>query len=62
LEWAEKTFDRQLVKKLNQAMREGKFRLELFKEYTGKTVDELWQEFINSLRRKQTAEARSPAA
>ena len=50
LEWAEKTHDPHLVQQLNQPLREGKFKLELFKEYTGKTVDELWQEFADSLR------------
>lgn len=50
LEWAEKTHDPHLVQQLNQPLREGKFKLELFKEYTGKTVDELWQEFTESLR------------
>jgi hypothetical protein len=52
---------RQLVKKLNQAAREGKFQIELFKDYTGKTVDELWAEFADSLREKEKAASVSPA-
>lgn len=52
LEWAEKEHGAGLVKKLNRAMREGTFELELFKDYTGKTVDELWSEFIDSLKPK----------
>ncbi|MCX7872416.1 MAG: basic secretory family protein [Verrucomicrobiae bacterium] len=50
LEWAEKKYDKELVKKLNQPLREGKFKVEMFKDITGKTVDELWQEFADSLR------------
>ncbi len=50
LEWAEKTYDRELVKELNRAMREGKFQPELFQERTGKSVDELWAAFIETLR------------
>lgn len=52
LEWAEKEHGAGLVKKLNRAMREGTFQLDLFKDYTGKTVDELWSEFIDSLKAK----------
>jgi hypothetical protein len=55
LEWAEKTHDPQLVKQLNTAAREGKYRAQLFKDYTGKTVDELWAEFTDTLRRKSSA-------
>lgn len=50
LEWAEKKYDKELVKKLNQPLREGKFKIEMFKDFTGKTVDELWQEFTDYLR------------
>jgi hypothetical protein len=49
LEWVEKTKDQQLVKELNRAMREGTFDVELFKTRTGKTVDDLWEEFASSL-------------
>jgi hypothetical protein len=49
-EWVEKKYDKQLVTKLNQAMRAGTFKIELFKEYTGKTVDELWTEFTATLK------------
>jgi hypothetical protein len=62
LEWVEKKYDEQLVKKLNQAAREGKFQIELFKDYTGKTVDELWAEFADTLRAKpSTTTTNSPA-
>ena len=48
-EWVEKTHDAQLIKKLNRVAREGSFQIELFKEYTGRTIDELWQEYLASL-------------
>lgn len=50
LEWVEKKHDPQLVTELNRAMREGKFQMEIFKGRTGKTLDELWAEFITTLR------------
>ena len=31
-------------------MREGKYAPELWKDYTGKTVDELWEEYIQTLK------------
>ncbi|HON07856.1 MAG TPA: basic secretory protein-like protein, partial [Verrucomicrobiota bacterium] len=52
LEWAEKKYDKELVKKLNKPLREGKFKIDMFKDITGKTVDELWAEFTDSLRSK----------
>jgi hypothetical protein len=55
LEWAEKTHDPHLVKKLNQAAREGTFQLTLFKDYTGKSIDDLWSEYTDTLRQKSTA-------
>ena len=54
LEWIEKKHDKEIVKKLNAPLRAGTFKMELFKEYTGKDVDELWKEFTDSLRAEQT--------
>jgi hypothetical protein len=42
-------YDKDLVRKLNAAMREGKYKEELWKELTGKTVVELGQEWKKSL-------------
>jgi hypothetical protein len=42
-------YDKELVLKLNQAMREGKYKEEMFKELTGKTVQELNEEWRASL-------------
>ena len=55
LEWAERTYNHHLIRSLNQALRQGRFKLDLFKEITGKTVDELWQEFIATLRPKSNS-------
>lgn len=46
LAWACETYDATLVTKLNARMRDGKGEAAMFKEFTGKTVDELWAEFI----------------
>jgi hypothetical protein len=48
LAWAEKTYDKDLITKLNAALRETKYKEELWKESTGKTLDELWKEFVES--------------
>ena len=45
LAWIEKTHDKEIVPKLNRALRAGTYRNGLFKEYTGKGLDELWREF-----------------
>ncbi len=49
LDWAQSKHDADLVKKLNAALRTAKYHRSLFKDYTGKTVDELWEEFIATL-------------
>jgi hypothetical protein len=43
--------DKEIVRKLNQAMREGHYKEEIFKELTGKTVQELGEEWRATLRR-----------
>ncbi len=48
LAWAEKAHDKDLVRKLNQALREGEYKDELFKDYTGQTLDDLWAEFLKA--------------
>ena len=42
--------DKEIVKKFNTAMRQGRYSPDLWKEFTGKTVDELWAEYIQTLR------------
>ncbi len=47
LEWAETTYNPHLVHKLNRAMRDGDFSLELFKTNTGLSIDDLWKRFTD---------------
>ncbi|MEX2188281.1 MAG: basic secretory protein-like protein [Pirellulales bacterium] len=42
--------DKKIIEKFNAAMREGKYRDELWKELAGNTVDELWGDYITTLR------------
>lgn len=42
--------DKDAIKKFNAAMREGKYADTLWKDYTGKTVDELWEAYVKTLR------------
>jgi hypothetical protein len=49
LYWAEQKYDKDLVHKLNDHARRGTYKDELFKDYTGKELDPLWQEFLESL-------------
>jgi hypothetical protein len=44
-------YDRDIVRKLNQAMREGEYREVLFEQLTGKTLGELGKEWQATLRR-----------
>lgn len=48
--WLVKEKDPQIVTKLNTALRQGTYKDELFKELTQKTVDELFAEFLESLK------------
>ena len=45
------TYDKTLVSKLNTLMREGRYREDAFKEFTGKTVQELGEEWRATLKR-----------
>lgn len=51
LAWAVYRYDRGLVRKLDRALRERKYRPSLFEEATGKTLDALWTEYVDGLRR-----------
>jgi hypothetical protein len=55
LNWVTLKYDRDIVRKLNAAAREGKYREQLWKDYTGKTVEELGEEW------RQANEARLKA-
>jgi hypothetical protein len=51
LNWIEQARARDFVKKVNADIRLGKYRESLFKQYAGKTLDQLWAEFAISLAR-----------
>jgi Peptidase of plants and bacteria len=51
LAWIEKAHDKDIVRKLNAALRQGTYKDELFKTHTTKTVDELWALYVASLER-----------
>ena len=41
--------DEKLVEKFNAAMREGRYSEDLWKEFTGETVDDLWADYMQTL-------------
>jgi hypothetical protein len=49
--WIEQSHARDFVRKLNADIRLGKYNESLFKHYTGKDLDQLWQEFADGLPR-----------
>ena len=51
LEYVAATHEHEIVVRLNEAMREGRYRPELWKEYTGQTTDELWDEYVATLKK-----------
>jgi hypothetical protein len=52
LNYVTEKYDKDLVRKLNAAMREGKYSDDLWKQYTKKSVEELGQEWKDSLGKK----------
>jgi len=48
LVWAEKHKNKELVNKLDDAMRTGKYTPELWTQLTGKNVDDLWAEYAQN--------------
>jgi len=52
--WIVLMHDAGFIKRLNAACRNGTYSIALFKEYTGLTVDELWDGFIQSIRNKNS--------
>jgi hypothetical protein len=57
LNWVTETYDKDIVRKLNAAAREGKYSEDLWKTATGHTVQELGDEWKASLEKKIAAEA-----
>jgi hypothetical protein len=53
LAWAEAEHDRDLVRKLNETLRQGRYKDELFEKHTGKNLDRLWADFLAAQERKK---------
>ena len=51
LEFTAKNYDHEIVVKLNAAGRNGTYSPDLWKEYTGKSADDLWTEFFGTLKK-----------
>jgi hypothetical protein len=51
LDYVATNVDHEIVVKLNAAMREGRYSPDLWKEYTGKTVDDLWADYAKTLQK-----------
>ena len=48
LAWIEKSKDKEIIRKLNELLRTGKYKEDVFKEWTGSDLDALWKEFLAS--------------
>lgn len=57
LAWLVEHKDPAIVRKLNAASRERRYKPDLFKEYTGSDLDSLWREFADTFRRKADGRA-----
>lgn len=60
LHWVSETHDKDIVRKLNAAAREGRYAEDLWVEYTGKSVQELGSEWKAALGEKFAGEAAAP--
>jgi hypothetical protein len=65
LEYVARTHDHEFVVKMNAALREGRYSPDLWTEFTGLSVQDLWSEYIKSLAEtapaaKSTAPAETP--
>src|SRR5690606_12682055 len=49
LDFVKDKYDEDCIRKFNAAMREGAYSDDLWKVYTGKTADELWSEYVETL-------------
>ena len=59
LNWVTQTYDKDIVRKLNAAARQGRYSEDLWKKATGRTVQELGDEWKKSLEKKLAAKAAS---
>jgi hypothetical protein len=51
LNWASQTYDKTLVSKINAALRKSEYKDELFQEITGRPLDQLWSEYVATLKK-----------
>jgi Peptidase of plants and bacteria len=49
LAWIERNRSPEIIRKLNTVLRQGRYTSAAFKTYTGKSLDDLWDEFVSSL-------------
>ncbi len=61
LNWVTETYDKNIVRKLNAAARQGRYKEQLWKEATGHTVQELGDEWKKSLEKKIAVETDATA-
>lgn len=59
LEYVVKNHDHEFVVKMNAAMRQGRYNPSLWKDYTGMTAQELWNQYVKSVTGTATAPAGS---
>lgn len=50
-DWIMRTKDKSFIRRLNTAAREGRYSDDLFRGYTGKPLDKLWAEYMESLKK-----------
>ena len=62
INWVTNTYDKDLPRKVNAAAREGRYMDEIWKELTGKTVQELGEEWKKAIGERLAANAAAPAA
>ena len=61
LEYLATTYDHEIVVKLNSAGRKGTYMPGLFMDYTGKSLDDLWFEFMGVMSKKVGSSSRATA-
>jgi hypothetical protein len=59
LNWVTETYDKDIVRKLNAAARQSRYKESLWKEATGRTLQELGDEWKRSMEKKIAADAAS---
>jgi hypothetical protein len=62
LDWASRKYRKDLVPRLNAAMREGKYTPELWQELTGKTAPELGEEWKQDLQKADAEQGQDPTS